>query len=144
MKGILLWFFCGASRAVTRAFVLSWRTNRYIFPHRTLFQFMSPLPSKVGRQPCWVACLLVCVSGSHHGVMVHKTTAEQLLWSPPVTQRRGATLACGRGGGGAQFGRLDREPGTMNTLVNSSNYFYLLLLRLERVQPGVGKSRPST
>ncbi len=24
---------------------------------------LSPSPSKLGRQPCWVACLLVCVSG---------------------------------------------------------------------------------
>ncbi len=24
---------------------------------------MSPSPSKLGMQPCWVACLLVCVSG---------------------------------------------------------------------------------
>ncbi len=24
---------------------------------------LSPLPSKLGRQSCWVACLLVCVSG---------------------------------------------------------------------------------
>ncbi len=25
----------------------------------------SPSPSKMGRQPCWVACLLLCVSGFH-------------------------------------------------------------------------------
>jgi hypothetical protein len=34
------------------------------FSHHTIFQFIClPSPSKLGRQPCWVACLLVCVSG---------------------------------------------------------------------------------
>ncbi len=32
------------------------------------------------------------------------------------TQKRKATLACGWGGVGAQFGRLDRKPGTLYTL----------------------------
>ncbi len=27
---------------------------------------LSPLPSKLGRQPCWVSCLLGCVSGYPH------------------------------------------------------------------------------
>ncbi len=39
-------------------------STKYLFPHRTLFQFLCPhRPSKLGRQPCWVAYLLVCVSG---------------------------------------------------------------------------------
>ncbi len=27
------------------------------------FNPLSPSPSKLGRQPCWVSCLLMCVSG---------------------------------------------------------------------------------
>ncbi len=39
------------------------RPGSNILPHRTLFQFICPpLPSKLDRQPCWVTCLLVCVS----------------------------------------------------------------------------------
>jgi hypothetical protein len=39
-------------------------STKYLFPHRTLFQFLCPhRPSKLGRQPCWVAYLLVCVPG---------------------------------------------------------------------------------
>ncbi len=35
----------------------------YIFPQRTLYKFPFPhRPSKLGRQACWVVCLLVCVS----------------------------------------------------------------------------------
>ncbi len=42
----------------------------FFIPHRTLFQFFCPhLPSKLGRQPCWVACLLICVSGSSHSII---------------------------------------------------------------------------
>jgi hypothetical protein len=62
MKGVLSWLircaFC----------VLSWllRSAQYkIFfssPY-TIYIPLSPSPSKLGRQPCWVACLLVCVSG---------------------------------------------------------------------------------
>ncbi len=38
--------------------------RKYFFPHRTLQYFNSLPPRKLGRQPCWVACLLLCVSGS--------------------------------------------------------------------------------
>jgi hypothetical protein len=40
--------------------------TKYFFPHRTLFCSipLSPSPRKLDRQPCWVACLLVCVSGA--------------------------------------------------------------------------------
>ncbi len=44
----------------------SWPSTKYFFPHHTLFQ--PPSLSQLGRQPCWVACLLVCVSG--HGTPV--------------------------------------------------------------------------
>jgi hypothetical protein len=38
-------------------------STKYVFPHRTLFQFFVPI--RLGRQPCGIACLLVCVSGTH-------------------------------------------------------------------------------
>jgi hypothetical protein len=40
---------------------------------------------------------------------------------PPRNQTGGHTLACGRGGGGSQFGRLEKKPGTLSTLCISSN-----------------------
>jgi hypothetical protein len=33
-------------------------------PPYTISMSLSPSPSKLGRQPGWVACLLVCVSGT--------------------------------------------------------------------------------
>ncbi len=39
-------------------------STKYFFPHRTLFYFLWPhRPASWAGQPCWVACLLVCVSG---------------------------------------------------------------------------------
>ncbi len=32
----------------------------------TISMPLVPAPSKLGKQPCWVASLLVCVSGRHH------------------------------------------------------------------------------
>jgi hypothetical protein len=39
--------------------------EKYFFPHPTLqyFNFLSLSPSELVRQSCWVACLLICVSG---------------------------------------------------------------------------------
>ncbi len=60
------WFFWLIVRYKRFLFCLgcACRLNtKYFFPHRTLFQFLlSLLPSKLGRQSCWVAWLLVCVS----------------------------------------------------------------------------------
>ncbi len=41
----------------------SWPSTKYLFPHRTLFQFLCPHGTafKLGWQPCWVGCLLVLV-----------------------------------------------------------------------------------
>ncbi len=55
-----------ACRASTRDFctaliALACPVQKYFFPRHTLFQFLCPHRySKQGRQPCWVACLLVC------------------------------------------------------------------------------------
>ncbi len=55
-----------AYHAGTRDFCSPWLLKsaqyKYFFPNRILVQFLlSPSPSKLGRQPCWVACPLVCV-----------------------------------------------------------------------------------
>ena len=68
--------------------------TKYFFPHRTL---LSPSPSKLGRQPCWVACLLVCVSGCP---------------PRPLVPRGGDTLTRMRWGGGSHFGRRIIHSGT--------------------------------
>jgi hypothetical protein len=49
--------FCSAVAALVRQY-------KIIFPRRSLFQFLCPhRPASWDRLPCWVACLLVCVSG---------------------------------------------------------------------------------
>ncbi len=51
--------FCPALAALVNP------VQNIFFVYRILFQFIcSPLPSQLGTQSCWVACLLECVSGS--------------------------------------------------------------------------------
>jgi hypothetical protein len=38
---------------------------------------LSPSPSKLGRQPCWVSCLVVCVSGLDQ---LNHLSNETLFW----------------------------------------------------------------
>jgi hypothetical protein len=45
---------------------------------------LSPSPSKLGRQPCWVACLLVCVSGRSPSPLLGETKRCRL---PGLTNR---------------------------------------------------------
>ncbi len=47
---------------------------------------------------------------------VNPPAHPQASVSPPLDPKGGAPLACGWGGGGSQFGRLDRKPGTLYTL----------------------------
>jgi hypothetical protein len=42
-----------------------WRHCHSVYSPYTISIPLSPSPSKLGRQPCWAACLLVCVSGYH-------------------------------------------------------------------------------
>jgi hypothetical protein len=46
-------------------------STKFRLPHHTLFQF--PSPSKLGKQPCWAACLFLCVSGITHLDLVQAT-----------------------------------------------------------------------
>jgi hypothetical protein len=67
MKGVLGWFI-RLVMPVQEIFALSWRlysqpSTKYVLPHYTISIPVYPSPRKLGRQPCWVACLLVCVSG---------------------------------------------------------------------------------
>ncbi len=51
---------------VKKIFVLAWLLNRSSTKYFFLAYLsipLSPSPSKLGRQSCWVACLLLCVSG---------------------------------------------------------------------------------
>jgi hypothetical protein len=56
-----LWYCLGCpSRPCTKYFFSSTGTIS-----------LTPLPSKLGRQPCWVACLLVCVSAGTPRTFLH-------------------------------------------------------------------------
>jgi hypothetical protein len=69
MKGANSWLVCWACRAGTRDFcsalAASSRPNTEFF-FFTVHYFNSFVlsPRKIDRQPCWVACLLVFISGS--------------------------------------------------------------------------------
>ncbi len=67
MKGSFLGWFFGLVVLVQEIFVLPWlplsaQVQNIFFPHNALSILLSPLPIKLDRQPCWVTCLLVCVS----------------------------------------------------------------------------------
>jgi hypothetical protein len=48
---------------------------------------LSPSPSKLGRQPCWVACLLVCVSdGDKEIEIVYGEEKKILYWADYIEQ----------------------------------------------------------
>jgi hypothetical protein len=72
-KSFLGWFV-GLDVTVQEIFVLSWllysaQNKNKIFcssPY-TLSILLSSSPSKLGGQPCWVACLLVCRELAQHG-----------------------------------------------------------------------------
>jgi hypothetical protein len=67
IKGVLSWLVRWACRACVQYSALAALVGpvKYFYPRRTLFQFLCPPSlSKLGKQSCWVACLLVCVSGS--------------------------------------------------------------------------------
>jgi hypothetical protein len=66
MKRVLPWLVGVARRAAVTidffpALAALVSPVRYNFPQRTLFHYF-PSPSNLGRQACWVACLLICIS----------------------------------------------------------------------------------
>ncbi len=69
MKGFLPWLVTWACRADTREFCPALSPtvgpvqNIFSSPH-IISPHLSPLPSKLDRQSCCVACLLKCVSGN--------------------------------------------------------------------------------
>jgi hypothetical protein len=102
MKGVLPWLVRWACRAGTRDFCSALAAE--VDPVQNIFSSsytismpLSPSPSKLGRQPCWVACLLVCVSGCP---------------PRPLVPRGGDTLTRMRWGGGSHFGRRIIHSGT--------------------------------
>jgi hypothetical protein len=56
IKGVLSWLVRWATRASTRDFCSALAVQA----SPVHFQFLSPSPSKLGRDPCWVACLTYC------------------------------------------------------------------------------------
>jgi hypothetical protein len=68
MKVVLPWLVRTACRAGTRAFISALTAvvgpmHNIFFLALYYFNSFVPPPSKLGRQSCRVACLLVCVSG---------------------------------------------------------------------------------
>jgi hypothetical protein len=68
MKGVLSWLVFWACRAGTSDFcsalaALVGPVKKHFSSAYTISISLSLSPSKLGRQPFWVACLLVCVSG---------------------------------------------------------------------------------
>jgi hypothetical protein len=67
MKGVLSWLVRWACRASDRDFcpalaALVGSVQNIFSPPYTILIHLSPLPRKLGRQLCWLASLLLCVS----------------------------------------------------------------------------------
>jgi hypothetical protein len=70
IKGILPWLVRWACRYCLGC--SSWPCAKYFFSSiDTISIPMSPSPSRLGRQPCWVACLSVCVSAVTPCIFLH-------------------------------------------------------------------------
>ena len=71
MKKVLPWWVRWACRSGTRDFcsaltpLVSPVKNIFYSPY-TFLMPLSPSPSKLGGQPCWVTCLIVCFSTRRH------------------------------------------------------------------------------
>jgi hypothetical protein len=75
MIGALLWFV-GLVVQVEEIFILplvlsSAQNKIFFFSPHTFSLYMSPSPSKLGRQSCRVAFLLICVSGCETNKSYH-------------------------------------------------------------------------
>jgi hypothetical protein len=75
MKGLLPWLVCWACHAGTRDFcsalaALVGSVQNIFFLSVHFFYFCVPSLSKLGRQPCWVAYLFICVSGGEAGMQI--------------------------------------------------------------------------
>ncbi len=55
---------CGYKRFLSCLTCSSRTSSKKIFSPYTISNHLFPLPSKLGRQSCWVTCLLVCFSGN--------------------------------------------------------------------------------
>ncbi len=80
IKGALPWLVRWASRAFTKIFVQSWLLLAALLSGQYKIYFsspcsipipLSPSPTKLGSQPCWVAFLLVCFYGSDQARSSH-------------------------------------------------------------------------
>jgi hypothetical protein len=75
---VLSWLLRWACRAATRDFcsalsALVGPVKNIFFLTVHFFSSFAPIAQKLGRQPCWVACLLVCVSlVTFHKCFCHK------------------------------------------------------------------------
>jgi hypothetical protein len=72
MKGVLPWLVRWACRAAQGIFLfclgcscLGTKQNTFFLVVHYFISFVPIAQPKLGRQPCWVACLLICVSGSY-------------------------------------------------------------------------------
>jgi hypothetical protein len=87
MNGVLPWLVRWSCPASTRDFFLPWLAlvvpvQNIFFLTIYYFNYFIPSPSKLGRQPCWVACLLVCVSVHANRVASSLSKGDiRLQWS---------------------------------------------------------------
>jgi len=88
MKGVLPWldFSCLYKRFLSRFGCSSRPSSKYFFssPH-TISIHLSLSHKKLGRQSCWVACLVICVSGiSTRPVLQGPLSGSRSSCSPTV------------------------------------------------------------
>ncbi len=79
MKGVLSWLFSWACFCSALAALVS-SVHSFFSSQYAISISLSPLPSKLGRQPCWVACLLVCVSILYLSPQIHFLNIADYFW----------------------------------------------------------------
>jgi hypothetical protein len=99
MKGVLSWLVHWACRASARDFCSALAALvgpvQNIFPSPYIILIpLSPSPSKLGRQPCWVACLIVGVSGGDKGIEIVNGEEKKFGTGPTRAAKADKKISC--------------------------------------------------
>jgi len=94
MIGFFLGSFAGLVAPVQEIFcsalaALVGPVRNIFFPSPyTILINLSSSPSKLGRQPCWLTCLVVCVSGIYHYTVFLKSHPSHSIFFAQYTQKK--------------------------------------------------------
>ncbi len=115
-------FCCEVYQVIKMTVNTGWFAGRKKMPEKSYVRnFRRDWVQNVEGLYCTIPTVPQCLSLRPNWLPSTPSSPSECI--PPWNQMGGGvTLACGRGGGGTQFGRLERKPGTLYTLGFNTNY----------------------